>query len=137
MIRQEKIYHRLTDAEGYDAEGSYSPDGKLIAFASNRAAFTKELSAEDQKLFETDPSFMMDIYLMNADGSDVQQLTDVEGYDGGPFFSPDGERICWRRFSKDGLLAEIYTMNIDGSDEQQLTKMNVMSWAPFYHPSGE
>ena len=135
--RDAKTYQRLTDAEGYDAEGSYSPDGKLIAFASNRAAYTEELSAEDQKLFETDPSFMMDIYLMNADGSDVRRLTDVEGYDGGPFFSPDGKRICWRRFSKDGLLAEIYTMNIDGSDEQQLTKMNVMSWAPFYHPSGE
>ena len=135
--REAKTYQRLTDAEGYDAEGSYSPDGKLIAFASNRAAYMKELSAEDQKLFETDPSFMMDIYLMNADGSEVRQLTNVEGYDGGPFFSPDGKRICWRRFSKDGLLAEIYTMNVDGSDEQQLTKMNVMSWAPFYHPSGE
>ena len=135
--REAKTYQRLTNAEGYDAEGSYSPDGKLIAFASNRAAYTKELSAEDQKLFDTDPSFMMDIYLMNADGSNVRQLTDMEGYDGGPFFSPDGKRICWRRFSKDGLLAEIYTMNIDGSDEQQITKMNVMSWAPFYHPSGD
>ena len=135
--RKTKTYQQLTDAEGYDAEGSYSPDGKLIAFASNRKAFTTKLSDTDQKLFDTDPSFMMDIFIMNADGSDVRQLTDVPGYDGGPFFSPDGKRICWRRFSKDGLLAEIYTMNIDGSDQQQLTKMNVMSWAPFYHPSGD
>lgn len=135
--RERKTYQRLTDAEGYDAEGSYSPDGKLIAFASNRKGYTMKLSASDQKQFDLDPSFMMDIYIMNADGSDVRQLTDVPGYDGGPFFSPDGKRICWRRFSKDGLLAEIYTMNIDGSDPQQLTKMNVMSWAPFYHPSGD
>ena len=135
--RQTKKYQQLTNAQGYDAEGSYSPDGKLIAFASNRNGFTTKLSDADQKLFDTDPSFMMDIFIMNADGSDVRQLTDVPGYDGGPFFSPDGKRICWRRFSKDGLLAEIYTMNIDGSDQQQLTKMNVMSWAPFYHPSGD
>jgi Tol biopolymer transport system component/Zn-dependent M28 family amino/carboxypeptidase len=135
--RAAKTYQQLTRAKGYDAEGSYSPDGKLIAFASNRNGYTAKLSEADQKLFDTDPSFMMDIFIMNADGSDVRQLTDVPGYDGGPFFSPDGTRICWRRFSKDGLLAEIYTMNIDGSDQQQLTKMNVMSWAPFYHPSGD
>ena len=135
--RKEKTYRRLTNAKGYDAEGSYSPDGKLIAFASNRNAYTDELSPEDQKLFDTDPSAMMEIFIMNADGSDVRQLTDTPGYDGGPFFSPDGKRICWRRFSKDGVLAEIYTMNVDGSDEQQLTKMNVMSWAPIYHPSGD
>ena len=135
--RKTKTYQQLTHAKGYDAEGSYSPDGKLIAFASNRNGYTAELSDADQKLFETDPSFMMEIFVMNADGSDVRQLTDVPGYDGGPFFSPDGKRICWRRFSKDGLLAEIYTMNVDGSDQQQLTKMNVMSWAPFYHPSGD
>jgi Tol biopolymer transport system component len=137
LDRATKSFRRLTDAKGYDAEGSYSPDGKLIAFASNRNAFTDPLSEADQKLFQTDPSFMMDIFIMNSDGSNVRQLTNTPGYDGGPFFSPDGKRICWRRFSKDGLLAEIYTMNIDGSDVQQLTKMNVMSWAPFYHPSGD
>ena len=37
--RENKTYQRLTNAEGYDAEASYSPDGKLIAFASNRAAY--------------------------------------------------------------------------------------------------
>ena len=79
----------------------------------------------------------MDLYIMNADGSNVRRLTDVPGYDGGPFFAPDGKRLCWRRFSEDGLRAEIMSMNIDGSDVQQLTKLNAMSWAPFYHPSGD
>ncbi len=132
-------YQRLTHASGYDAEGSYSPDGKLIAFASNRSALVddKPLPDELKKKFDLDPSIAMEIYLMNADGSNVRQLTDTPGYDGGPFFSPDGNRICWRRFSENGLTAEIMTMNIDGSDQRQLTRMNVMSWAPFYHPSGE
>ena len=35
-----KTYKALTSAKGYDAEGSYSPDGKLIAFASNRHAYS-------------------------------------------------------------------------------------------------
>ncbi|MCH8966018.1 MAG: M20/M25/M40 family metallo-hydrolase, partial [Planctomycetes bacterium] len=89
------------------------------------------------KTFELDKSFMLDIYVMSADGSDVRRLTDAEGYDGGPFFSPDGRRICWRRFSVEGATAEVYTMNIDGSDPRKITRMGVMSWAPYYHPSGE
>jgi Tol biopolymer transport system component len=130
-------FTRLTDEPGYDAEGSYSPDGKLIAFASNRAAYSKQLSEREKKQFEIDAAFMNDIYIMNADGSDVRQLTDVSGYDGGPFFSPDGTRICWRRFSEDGATAEVYTMKIDGTDAQRLTEIGAMSWAPYYHPSGD
>ena len=135
--RTSKEYTRLTNVKGYDAEGSYSPDGSLIAFASNRNAYSQPMSEEDAKLFERDKSFMMDIYIMNADGTNVRQLTTAPGYDGGPFFSPDGKRICWRRFSRDGEIAEIMTMNIDGSDEKQLTRMGKMSWAPYYHPSGK
>ncbi len=135
--RAEKTYRKMTDAVGYDAEGSYSPDGSLIAFASNRNAYSTELSEEEKKVFETDPACMMDIFIMNADGTGVKQLTDVPGYDGGPFFSPDGSRICWRRFAENGATAEIMTMNIDGSDQRQLTNMRAMSWAPFYHPSGK
>jgi len=135
--RSSKKYHQLTDELGYDAEGSYSPDGKLIAFASNRKGYSQPLTAAQKKNFENDPAYMMEIFIMNADGTDVRQLTDVPGYDGGPFFSPDGKRICWRRFSESGATAEIMTMNTDGSDQRQLTKMGAMSWAPFYHPSGE
>ena len=130
-------YRQLTDAKGYDAEGSYSPDGKLIAFASNRQAFERKLSERETQLFKTDAAYMNEIYLMNADGSNVKRLTNVPGYDGGPFFSPNGQRICWRRFSIDGLTAEIYSMKIDGSDVQRLTNINAMSWAPYYHPSGD
>jgi len=132
-----KQYHKLTNAKGYDAEGSWSPDGSLIAFASNRSAYDQELTAEQQSAFETDPAWANEIYVMKADGSDLRRLTTTPGYDGGPFFSPDGQRICWRRFSENGATAEIMTMNIDGSDQQQLTHMNAMSWAPYYHPSGQ
>jgi len=58
---------QLTSTPGYDAECSFSPDGDRLLFVSDR---------------DGDP----DIYVAGADGSDVQQLTDRPGYDGGPFF---------------------------------------------------
>ena len=135
--RRSRSNTRLTFAPGYDAEGSYSPDGEWVCFASNRAAYLEPLSDEDAKRFEVDKSLFMDLYLMRSDGSDVRRLTFARGYDGGPFFSHDGARICWRRFSENGLTAEIWTMNVDGSDKRQLTQIGAMSWAPFFHPSGE
>lgn len=129
---------QLTKALGYDAEGSYSADGKYIAFASNRHIYAKKnLTDAEKKQLELDPSFFIEIYIMNADCSNVKRLTNHDGYDGGPFFSPDGKKIIWRRFTADGHKADIFTMNIDGSDVKQMTDFNAMSWAPYYHPSGE
>ena len=127
----------LTESRGYDAEGSYSPDGNWIAFASNRHAYQEKLSEDEQRKFEGQKSWLMDIYRMRADGSDVQRLTAVRGYDGGPFFSPDGRKICWRRFTEEEDRAEVWTMNADGTDPQAITRLGAMSWAPYFHPSGE
>jgi Tol biopolymer transport system component len=133
-----KNIKQLTKELGYDAEGSYSPDGKSIVFASNRSQFSKnEYSAEEQKIISKDSSFAMEIYIMNSNGSKVRRLTNSRGYDGGPFFSADGKKVTWRRFTPDGSRAEIYTMNTDGTDQKQITNLDVMSWAPFFHPSGK
>jgi len=127
----------LTNAPGYDAEASYSPDGSEILFASNRHAYEGTLSPEDQALFDKDPSHFMELYAMKADGSDVRRLTNSPGYDGGPFYSADGEKIVWRRFAEDGHSAEVFTANRDGTDERQITHLGAMSWAPYFHPSGD
>jgi Tol biopolymer transport system component len=107
---------RLTDSPGYDAECSYSPDGKQILFVSDR---------------DGDP----DIYVMNADGSGVKQLTNAPGYDGGPFFSPDGAWIAYRtdRLEKDML--QIHVMRADGSGDVAITEGKGVHWAPYWHPT--
>jgi Tol biopolymer transport system component len=130
---------RITNKRGYDAEASYSPDGQWIVFTSTRQAYDRTLTAAEQKQLETDPSYFAEIYIMraDADGSGLRRLTNTPGYDGGPFFSPDGTRIIWRRFTEDGLLADIYTMNPDGTDVRRLTDFGAMSWAPYIHPSGQ
>jgi Tol biopolymer transport system component len=127
----------LTSERGYDAEAAYSPDGKLIVFSSNRHAYSEPLNDEDRKRLDVDKSYFCELYLMNADGSNVRRLTRTPGYDGGPFFSPDGTRIIWRRFDEHGVIANVFTMKLDGSDVRQLTDFGCMSWAPYFHPSGK
>ena len=129
---------RLTDAPGYDAEASYSPDGSKVVFTSLRSAYPPEqLSEEDRRRLDTDPAYFGEIYIMDADGANQTRLTRTPGYDGGAFFSADGERIIWRRFDAAGLIADIHTMRPDGSDARQLTDFDSMSWAPYFHPSGD
>ncbi len=129
---------RLTNARGYDAEGSYSPDGQWIVFSSTRDGYDRALTTAEGKQLEVDPSYFGEIFIMraDADGATAKRLTQVPGYDGGPFFSPDGKRIIWRRFDERGLIADVWTMNLDGSDQRQITRFGAMSWAPYIHPSG-
>lgn len=132
-----KAIKNLTKTLGYDAEGSYSPDGKWIVFASNRLAYAPDASEELKSKAKADPSFYMDIYIMKANGSDARRLTLEDGYDGGPFFSPNGTKIIWRKFDPITHAADIYSMNVDGSEKMRLTDLGKISWAPFYHPNGD
>ena len=128
---------RLTTARGYDAEGSYSPDGQWLVFSSMRDAYGRPLNDREKKELDQNPSYFAEIYIMRADGSGQKRLTSVAGYDGGPFFTHDGSRIVWRRFDEQGLIADVWTMKPDGTDQKQITDFGSMSWAPYEHPSGQ
>ena len=79
---------RLTDSEATDADPAWSPDGRRIAFASDRDGGSN-------------------IYVMNADGSGVARLTDSSAGDYGPAWSPDGRRIAFAS-ERDGDARNIY-----------------------------
>lgn len=111
-----RILRRLTEAEGYDAEGAWSSDGKWITFCSTR---------------DGDP----DIYIMDADGQNLRQITNAPGYDGGPFMSPDGKWILFRSDRKEKDALQIYVIGSDGQNEVALTDNVGVNWAPYWHPT--
>ena len=94
---------RLTENRNNDWSPSWSPDGKRIAFESDRKG--------DVVSF--------DIYVVDADGGNPQKLTNHRNWDGSPSWSPEGERIVFWSL-RDGN-AEIYVMDADGGNLQNLT----------------
>jgi Tol biopolymer transport system component len=106
---------RLTDTPGYDAEGSYSADGKSIIFTSFRDG-----DAE--------------IYIMDADGTHPRRITRAPGYDGGPFFAPDGNKIIYRSDRKQNDLLQVYINNPAGTAERALTANDAVNWGPYFYP---
>jgi Tol biopolymer transport system component len=106
---------RLTTDPAHDDLPAWSPDGKKIAFVSDRAG-------------------NLDIYTMNPDGSDQKQLTFGSGSDYGPTWSPDSTRIAWRT-DRDGN-AEIYSMRADGYDVRRLTNNDASDYSPDWGPDG-
>ncbi len=127
---------QLTHTPGYDAEATFSRDGKRIVFTSMRHRD-------------------LDIYSMDAKGKQVKQLTHELGYDGGPFYSPDGVWIVYRAYHptsekeisdyrellKQDLIRpttlELWIMRSDGSDKRQITHLGAASFAPSFFPDGK
>jgi Tol biopolymer transport system component len=126
---------RLTNAPGYDAEGTVSVDQQWIVFTSDRDGD-------------------LDLYKMRTDGSELKRLTNTVGYDGGAFFSRDGKWICYRashpadsaaieyrallerNLVRPGKL-DLWVMRADGSDPRQVTDMPGASFAPYFTPDGK
>jgi len=115
---------RLTYNEYYDAEVSYSPDGKKILFG-------RQIEGK------------MDLWLMDADGTNQRQITHTpEWQEGGAFYLPDNKTIIYRAWKisdqgKRGVPMAIFTINEDGTNLKQITDAETTNWSPFPAPDGK
>jgi len=120
---------------GYTAECSYSPDGRHILYAQVDEAKSNAIGRPDA-----------DLWVYDTQTEEHVALVEAEGYDGGPFFSPDGKWICYRSDRKGDNLLQLFVAELAYGDlgeitgisrEIQLTDNGHVNWAPFWHPSGE
>ncbi len=124
---------RLTNNPQNDLSPSWSPDGKRIAFASNRDGHVHIIHGWS----------MYEIYVMDADGGNPQNLTNDPRDDSFPSWSPDGKRIVFSSdrdgFKNDDLVitSEIYVMDADGDNPQNLTNDNFEDRHPSWSPDGK
>lgn len=76
-----------------------------------------------------------DLWMMNGDGSDKEQLTSFNGVEAWPSVAPQGNRIAFAATLADGRF-HIFTIRADGSDVRQLTSSILEDWAPAWSPTG-
>ena len=111
----------LTNDPKDDRSPSWSPDGKRIAFHSNR---------------DKDNPGNTDIYVMDADGGNLQKLTENPNEDEYPSWSPDGKRVAFMSV-REGRNHNIYVMDADGGNLQKLTENLKNNWFPSWSPDGK
>ncbi|MBZ0296649.1 MAG: hypothetical protein K8L99_29075 [Anaerolineae bacterium] len=107
-----------TDTPGIDAQPSWAPDGTQYAFVTDRDEGNVE------------------IYVMNADGSNQTRITNNPGRDTTPAWSPDGSKIVFAS-ERDGGELEIYTVNANGSNPTRLTHFPLYNFLPSWSPDGQ
>jgi Tol biopolymer transport system component len=131
-----KIVKQLTNAKGYDAEATLSPDGKQMVYTSDKDGD-------------------IELYIMDLETGAEKRITTEPGYDGGAWFSPDGKKLIWRAsrprtdaeikeynaLLAEGLVAptnmEVWVANADGSNQRQVTRYGQANWAPAYMPDSK
>ena len=128
-----KLPQVLFERADYDAECSYSPDGRLVLYGHARDRKTADRAD-------------VDIWIYDTKTKKHHAIIEADGYDGGPFFSPDGKMICYRSDRSLDDLLQIFVAKLkfdaDGAPvgiekEYQLTANGQVNWAPYWHPSGK
>ncbi|HEY3238890.1 MAG TPA: DUF5050 domain-containing protein [Acidimicrobiia bacterium] len=148
----------LTNYAGSDRYSTWSPDGNRIAYmsmrdgggnfeiyvmnanGSNPVRLTFTLGIEDccpdwspdgqHIVFESKRDGQFELYVMNADGSNQRNITNSTEYDGTPGYSPDGNKIVFRRGNN------VRIMNPDGSGLVTITQGAPLNRTPAYSPDG-
>lgn len=130
---------RLTFEKGYDGGAFFSFDGSKIVFRASRPTTEEELA--DYEELATDGLFRpttLEIYTMNPDGREMNQITNFGKASFAPFFHPDGERIIFSSNvnSASGRDFDLYMTNFDGTGLEQITFNETFDGFPMFTSDG-
>ncbi|KPK29047.1 MAG: hypothetical protein AMJ61_00135 [Desulfobacterales bacterium SG8_35_2] len=131
---------RLTNQKGYDGGPFFSWDGTKIVFRASRPKTEKELQ-DYSILVEKDlyrPT-RLEIYVMDADGKNMRQITNFGKASFSPFFHPDGKRIIFSSNinSESGRSFDLYLINVDGTELEQITFNETFDGFPMFTRDGK
>ena len=132
---------RLTHTLGYDGGPFFSPDGKQIVYRAWHPQTAAD-SADYRSLIAQNQvrPVRMEIWVMNADGSNQRQVTNLGGASFAPYFHPDGKRIIFASNYKDkdprSRNFDLYLINADGTGLEQITTSPEFDAFPMFSPDG-
>jgi Tol biopolymer transport system component len=131
---------RLTYEKGYDGGAFFSPDGERIVFRASRPETEDELKDYDELVKENllRPT-RFEIFIMDADGNNLEQVTNLGKASFAPFFHPSGEKII---FSSNYGAANprdfnLFLINIDGTNLEQITYSGEFDGFPMFTSDGK
>jgi len=131
---------RLTNELGYDGGPFWSYDGKQIVYRANHPQTERQktdyLNLLKQNLIRPTT---LEIWVMNADGSNKRQVTQNGKANFGPYFFPDGKRIIFASNMDDprGRNFDLYTINVDGAGLERVTFNNTFDGFPMFTRDGK
>jgi Tol biopolymer transport system component len=131
---------RLTSELGYDGGAFFSPDGKQIVYRAQHPTDPKQI--EDYKRLLTANLVRptrLDLWVMDADGSNKRQITTLNVASFAPFFHPSGKKILFSSNNPDvrGREFDLWMVNLDGSDLERVTYAPGFDGFPMFSPDGK
>jgi TolB protein len=135
-----KNARRLTNELGYDGGPFYSRDGKQIVYRAHHPQTDKD-KADYLGLLKNNlirPT-TLELFVMNADGTNKRQVTRNGKANFAPYFFPDGRRIIFASNMDDpkGRNFDLYTINVDGSGLERVTDNDTFDGFPMFSPDGK
>jgi Tol biopolymer transport system component len=131
---------RLTFEKGYDGGPFFSLDGSKIVFRASRPETEQELN-DYNDLVENGlvrPT-VLEIYVMDSDGSNIKKVTNLGKASFAPYFHPDGKRIIFASNvnGKSGRDFDLYMINTDGTGFEQITFNDTFDGFPMFTRDGK
>ncbi len=131
---------QITSELGYDGGAFFSPDGSKLIFRSSRPQ-TSEAKKEYKDYLSQGlvAPTNMELYICNADGSDLRKLTDLGKANWAPFFHPSGKKVIFasNHKGKRGFEFNLFMINTDGTGLEQISHDGVFDAFPMFSPDGK
>lgn len=131
---------QITNTLGYDGGAWFSPDGKKIVWRASRPSTADEIKEYKDLLAQGMVApVKMEVFVANADGTDVMQVTNLGNANWAPNFTPDSKHIifCSNHEYKRGFPFNMYLINFDGSGLEKISRDKGFDAFPMFSPDGK